>query len=98
MKSRREGSWPCATDLNRNGVRQFGIGGMNSWKVASGAHALPSRIGGRGKPRPYRGSGVAGEGVGGCRRRSRDERQRGTAKRNDKGRTTKDERKGEALT
>ena len=80
MKGRRERSWPCATDLNRNGVRHFGIGGMNSWKVASGAHALPSRIGGRGKPRPYRGSGVAGEGVGGCRRRSRDERQRGTTK------------------
>ena len=62
MKSRREGNWPCATDMNRNGVRHFGIGGMNSWKVAIGAHALPSRIGGRGKLRPYGFAGIARDG------------------------------------
>jgi hypothetical protein len=82
MKRRQERNWPCATDLNRNGVRHFGVGGMNSWKVASGAHALPSRIGGRGKPRPYRGSGVADDVVA---TNGKEERQRGT---------TKDERKG----
>ena len=75
MKSRDEGNWPCARHLNRNGLRHFGLGGlgarggMNSSAVAVGAPALPSRIGGRGKPHPYRGSGVSGEGVGGLQTR-----------------------------